>query len=126
MGDRVLQERQDMVWTFVPTKGYYPSVVAPPRTIVGRKICLLLLFVLMPLVAALDVWAQDQPPLPTDPSQLERQFDERALPSSSFTIQQQSDETPEIEPSEDIRFVLNSLTVEGSTVLSQEDLRPFF
>lgn len=119
-------ERQDMVWTFVPTEGYRSYVVAPRCTKVARMVFCTLLSLLLLSVITLELRAQDQPPVPTDPSQLERQFDERTLPSSNFTIRQQPEETPEIDPEDDIRFVLNSLVVEGSTVLEEADFQQFY
>lgn len=120
------KEDQSVVWTYALKEGYCAYVVAPKSTLVGRTIFLFLAGVLVLLLGLSDVQGQEQQPLPTDPSQLEKQFDERSLPSSNFTIRQQQDDAQPLDAADDIRFVLTSLRVDGVTALEEAELLPFY
>lgn len=94
----------------------------------GPFLCFLLSIVLIGALlsdAALGQQPSD-PPLPVDPSQLEQQFDERRLPSSTFVIEQQAVESSDFGPSADIRFTLKSIELEGVSAIDESELEALY
>lgn len=112
----------------MPSKGYCTYRLATGGRWVERVLFAILMAVLLMSLCTLDSKAQDQsqPPVPPDPSQLERQFEERRLPTSSFSIRRETEEAQELGAAADIRFVLHNLSVEGVTVFSGNELEPFY
>ena len=119
-------EHQSVVWTYALKEGYRAYVIAPKSAVMGRSVFLVLIGMLLVLLNLSEVRGQEQQPLPTDPSQLEKQFDERSFPSSSFIIRQQPEDVQSLDPIDDIRFVLTDLDVDGVTALEKADLLPFY
>lgn len=122
-------DHSDVVWTFVPDKGYRAYRMKSRMPSAERFFYIAALIVMMFLFVILDArqsHAQDQPPVLPDPSKLEDQFDERKLPRSSVTVRRQSDTQSTLTLEDDIRFVLKGIVVQGATVFDPADLQRFY
>jgi hemolysin activation/secretion protein len=91
-----------------------------------RTLCICLLFVATSALIPFNLMAQELPPQVADPAIVEKEFDEKLLPSSEVEIS--AEMQPHSMPKElaNIRFTLRQLEVRGVTALDDIALKPVY
>ena len=97
----------------------------------GNRCMYAFLRVALPLISPLftvDIlWAQQFPTSTIDPGRIYKKFEKIPTPKSSFdTVIPEFKDPPPLLELEEVKFVLNGITVEGATVYKDNDFLPYY